>query len=96
MPYRDLGSHHVEQIVQIGAMHYRGKPLPVHLLHARPISAMHVRHVKVIALVAPSFIEDLLELFFRLQIHTKRSVQVSSSRDGRLLVGIHYEQSRWG
>ncbi len=67
----DLGAHHVEQIIQVGAMVHVGQQLAVHLLHLGPIGAVHVGHVEVIALVAPAFVEDLLELFLGLQIHAQ-------------------------
>ena len=59
---RDLGAHVVEQVVEIGAMVDVRQQLAVHLLHLRPVGAVHVRHVEIVALVAPAFVEDLLEL----------------------------------
>ena len=74
---RDLGAHVVEQVVQIGAMIHVRQELAVHLLHLRPVGAVRVRHVEVVALVAPALVEDLLELFLRLEIHPQRRVEAS-------------------
>src|SRR6476620_8716751 len=51
--------------------------LTVHLSHARPITSVHVLHVKVVALVAPTFVEDLFEFFFWIEVHPQRKVQTS-------------------
>ncbi len=68
----DLGAHVVEQVVQIGAVPHVRQELPVHLLHLRPVGAVHVRHVQVVALVAPTLIEDLPELLLRIEVHAQR------------------------
>ena len=47
----------------------------VHLLHRRPVGAVHVRHVEVVALVAPALVEDLPELRLRIEVHAERHVR---------------------
>ena len=80
----DLGAHVVEQIVEVGAMIHVRQQLAVHLFHLRPIGAVHVRHVEVIALVAPALVEDLFELFFRIEVHAQRHVEPPLARLRRL------------
>src|SRR5215468_3674299 len=66
--------------------------LAVHLFHLRPIGSVHIRHVEIIALVAPAFIEDLFELFFRIEVHAQRHVEPPLSRLRRLAIGVHQEE----
>ncbi len=73
----DLGAHVVEQVIQIGAMVHEREELSVHLLHLRPVAAVEVRHVEVVALVAPAFVENLLVLFARVEIHAQADVEAS-------------------
>src|ERR1044072_6081645 len=75
-------------------MHHVRQQLPVHLFHLRPIRAVHVLHVKIVALIAPAFVEDLFELFLRLEIHAQREVQTSRARLWRCAIGIDEEQLR--
>src|SRR6185369_5779775 len=86
--------HHVEKIIQVGTMHHVRQQLPIHLLHLRPISAVHVWHVEIVALIAPAFIEDLFELFFRVEIHAQRNVQTTGASLRRSAIGIDEEQLR--
>ncbi len=88
----DLGAHLVEQVVQIGAVIDVRQQRAVHLLHLRPVGAVHVRHVQIVALVAPALIEDLLELFLRIQIHPQRHVEPAGPACGRRAIGIDEEQ----
>src|SRR5262249_57783209 len=83
----DLGAHVVEQIVEVGAMIHIRQQLAVHLFHLRPICAMHVRHVEVIALVAPTLVEDLFELFFRIEVHAQRHAEPPLALLWRLTIG---------
>src|ERR1041385_4032104 len=55
---------------------------------------MHVRHVEIVALVAPAFVEDLFELFLRLEVHAQRVVQTSGAWLRRRSIGIDEEQLR--
>src|ERR1051325_8927395 len=75
-------------------MHHVRQQLTVHLAHLRPVSAVHVRHVEIVALVAPAFVEDLFELFLRLEIHAQRVVQTSGAGLRRRSIGIDEEQLR--
>ena len=45
---------------------------------------MHVRHVEIVTLIAPAFVEYLFELFLRLEIHAQREVQTSGAGLWRL------------
>src|SRR5262245_23884138 len=96
MTDRDLGAHVVEQVVEIGAVIYVRQQLAVHLLHFWPIGAVHVRHVEIIALVAPSFIEDLFEFLFRIEVHAQRYVKPPLARLRRLPIGIDKEERGTG
>src|SRR6185369_3882344 len=75
-------------------MHHVRQQLPVHLTHLRPVSAVHVRHVEIVALVAPAFVEDLFELFSRLEIHAQRIVQTSGAGLRRRSISVDKEQLR--
>ena len=58
---------------------------------------MHVRHVEVVALVAPAFVEDLLELLLRLEIHPQRRVRAGPGPAcGGVAIGIDEEQAGAG
>ena len=46
----------------------------------RPVRAVHVRHVEVVALVAPALVEDLRELRLRIEVHPQRRVEASLRR----------------
>jgi hypothetical protein len=66
--------------------------LAVHLFHLRPIGAVHVRHVEIIALVAPTLVEDLFELFFRIEVHAQRHAEPPLALLRRLTIGVHQEK----
>ena len=89
----DLRTHHVDEIIQIGAVVHIRQQCAVHILVFLPVGAVHVRHVEIIALVAPPLIEDLAELLFRLQVHSERHVQASLPGLRRIAIGIDKEQS---
>ena len=89
---RDLRAHVVEQIVQIGAMVDVRQDLPVHLFHLVPVGAVHVRHVQVVALIAPALAEDLLELLLGFQIHAQRGREPAGARLRCRAIGIDDEQ----
>ena len=89
---RNLGAHVVEQIVQIGAMVHEWQELSVHLLHLRPVAAVLVRYVEVVALVAPALVEDLLELLARVEIHPQADVEASLARLRRVAVRVDEEE----
>src|ERR1041385_8940966 len=75
-------------------MHHVRQQLAVHLAHLGPVSAVHVRHVEIVALVAPAFVEDLFELFLRLEIHAQRVVQTSGAGLRRRSIRIDEVQLR--
>src|SRR5712692_3678917 len=70
-------------------MHYVGQHRSVHLFVFRPIGAVHVRHVEIIALVAPAFIEDLFELLFRIEIHAQVNIKSARTRRWRRSIRIN-------
>ena len=74
---RDLRAHVVEQVVEVGAMRDVRQHGAVHLLHARPVRAVHVRHIQVVALQAPALVEDLRELRLRIEMHPQRHVEAA-------------------
>src|SRR6185312_518545 len=89
---RDLSTHDIHQVIEIGAVHRIRQQLPVHLSHLRPIGAVHVLHVEIVALVAPAFVEDLFELFLRLEIHAQSEVQTTCAWLWSCAIGIDEEQ----
>ena len=90
----DLGPHVVEQVVQVGAVLHVGQQRAVHGLHLRPVRAVHVLHVEVVALQAPAFVEDLLELGFRLEVHAERRGEAALACLRNIAIGVHEEQPR--
>src|SRR5712692_4942871 len=78
-------------------MHHVRQHSSVHLFVFRPIGAVHVRDVEIVALVAPAFVEDLLELFFRIEIHAEVRVEPASPRLWRYSICIDDKErgSRW-
>src|SRR5256885_4606863 len=96
MANRNLGAHHVDQIIQIGAMHDVRQHCSVHFLVFVPVRAVQVRNIKIVALIAPTFIEDLLEFFFGIEIHAQSEVDASAARLGRIPIRVDDEQrGRW-
>src|SRR6266850_7983865 len=94
MSDRNLSAHHIEEIIEIGAMVYVGQQLPIHLLHLRPVRPVHISDVEIVALVAPAFVEDLLELLLGIEIHPQRDIDASLARLRRAAIGINYEKRR--
>src|SRR5262249_19588834 len=56
-------------------MHYERQHLSVHLSHPGPIRTVHVWHIQIIALITPTLVEDLFELFLRIEIHAQIKIQ---------------------
>src|SRR5882672_7964517 len=94
MSDRNLGPHHVQQIIEIGAMHYVRQHRAVHLFVPGPVRAMHVRHVKIVTLVAPAFVEDLFEFFPGIEIHAQIDIEPAYARLWWSSICVHDEQ-RW-
>src|SRR6266480_4622859 len=70
-------------------MHYVRQHRSVHLFVFRPIGAVHVRDVEIVALVAPAFVEDLFEFFFRIEVHAKVYVDSAGTRRWRRSIGVN-------
>src|SRR5438045_9261797 len=51
----------------------------VHLPDLRPVGAVLIRHVQVVALIAPRFVEDLLVFLFRIDERAELGVQSALS-----------------
>ena len=92
----DFGAHHVDQVIQVGAMHGVRQKLAVDFFHAGPVGSMHVGDVEIVALIAPAFVEDLFELLFRLQVHAQRCVEPARSRGRDHAIGVDQEKRRSG
>src|SRR5581483_726500 len=90
----NLSDYHVHQVIEIGSMHHVGQHRPVHLFVFIPIRAMQGRHIQIITLVAPHLVEDLLELFLRIEIHAQRVIDASATRLRRRAVRIDDEKRR--
>src|ERR1051326_187642 len=76
----NLSAHHIDQIIQISAMHHVRQHRAVHLFVFDPISAVQIWNVKIIALIAPTFIKNLFEFFLWIQIHAQREIQAALAR----------------
>ena len=92
----NLGAHHVDQIIQIRAMHNVRQHRSIHLFVFDPISAVQVRHVEIVTLIAPTLVEDLFEFFFRIEIHAQSEIQTPLARLRRSSIRIDDEQRRSG
>src|SRR4030095_12736811 len=92
MSDRDLSAHVIKEVVEIGPMHHVGQQLPVHFFHLRPVGSMHVRHVEIIALIAPALVEDLFEFLPGLEIHTQRNIETPLSCLRRIAISINKKQ----
>src|SRR2546425_457685 len=90
----DLGAHHVDEIIQIGSMHHVRQHRSIHLFVFGPICAVQVRHVEIIALAAPTLVEDLFEFFFRVEIHAQCEIQTPLARLRGSAIRIDNEK-RW-
>src|SRR5258706_9443821 len=78
----------------MGAMHDVRKHLAIHLFHLRPIGAMHVRHVEITPLIAPSLVEDLFEFLAWVEIHAQSRVQATLARLWRSAMSTDDEKRR--
>src|SRR5436853_14093 len=94
MADRDLRSHHVDQIIEISTMHYVRQHRSVHLFVLRPVRAVQVWHIEIIALVAPAFVEDLFEFFLGIEIHAKINVEPAGARLWRDSICVNDEEGR--
>src|SRR5262249_31064679 len=56
---------------------------------------MSIRDVKIVALIAPSFVENLFELFLRLQVHPERRIQSSLPGLRWVTISVDEEQRWW-
>src|ERR1700704_1751901 len=92
----DLRTHHVDQIIEIGTMHYVRQHRSVHFFVFRPVRAVQVWHIEIIALVAPAFVEYLFEFFFGIEIHAKVSVEPALARLWRSSIRVNDEGGRSG
>ena len=90
MADRDFGAHLVDEIIQIGAVIHVREERTVHLFHLGPVGAVRVRHVEVVALIAPCLVEDLLELLLEVDVRAKIGVDATSRRR-RLTIGVDDE-----
>src|SRR5437588_10580910 len=75
-------------------MHDVWQHCAVHLFVFRPIRAMHVRHVEIVALIAPAFVENLFELFFGIEIHPQSKANAAGIRLRRSSIRIDDEERR--
>ena len=94
MADRDLSAHHVDQIIQIGAMHDVRQHRSVHLLVFVPVRAVQVRNIEIVALIAPTFVEDLFEFFFGIEVHAQSEIDASAAGLGRIAISVDDEQRR--
>src|SRR5262249_56475564 len=77
-----------------GSMVYVRQQLSVHLLVSGPVRAVHIRHIQIVTLVAPSLVEDLFELLPWLQVHPQRDIHSSLTSGRRIAICIYKEKSR--
>ena len=75
-------------------MHHVRQHRSIHLFVFDPIGTVQVRHIEIIALVAPTLVEDLFEFFFRVEIHAQREIQTPLARLWRSSIRIDNEK-RW-
>ena len=96
MADRNFSAHHVQQIVKIGAMHYVRQHRPVHFFVFGPVRAVHVGHVEIVTLLAPAFVENLFEFFFRVEIHPQVEVDSTLARRWWSSICVHdKERGSW-
>src|SRR5437899_3654921 len=96
MANRDFRSHHVDQIIQISTMHHVRQHRSVHLFVLRPVSAVQVWHIEIIALVAPAFVEYLFEFFLGIEIHAKVGIEPALAWLWRSSIRVDDEEGRSG
>src|SRR5882757_3109093 len=94
MADRNLGAHHIQQVIQISAMHDVRQHCSVHFLVFRPIGAMQVWHIEIITLVPPAFIEYLFEFLLGIQMHAQVHIDAALARLWWRSIRINDEE-RW-
>src|SRR5437764_9855143 len=66
----------------------------VHLLVFVPVCAVQVRHIEIVALIAPTFVEDLFEFFFGIEVHAQSEIDASRAGLWRIAIRVDDEQRR--
>ena len=66
----------------------------IHLLVFVPVRAVQVRNIKIVALIAPTFVEDLFEFFFGIEIHAQRKVNAPATRLWRSPICVNDKERR--
>src|SRR5438067_11748685 len=94
MADRNLGAHHVDQIIQIGTMHDVRQHRSIHLLVFVPVRAVQVRNIKIVALIAPTFVEDLFEFFFGIEVHAESEIDAAAARLWRRAICVNDKERR--
>ena len=69
-------------------IHMRQQRL-VHSLHGRPVRTVRIRHVQVVALIPPPFVEDLTELLTRIDVGAQHRREATGAGRRHRAVGIH-------
>src|SRR5262245_51244936 len=73
-------------------MVHERQELRVHLAHLRPVGAMLIRDVQIIALISPRFVEDLLEL--GLEVDVGAQIGVDAARAGRRRIAVSVDDEK--
>src|SRR6267378_2315576 len=94
MSDRNLSAHHVQQVIQIRAMHYVRQHCTVHFFVPGPVRAVHVGHVEIVTLIAPAFVEYLFEFFTRIEVHAQIHIKPARARLWWSSICVHHEK-RW-
>src|SRR5262249_62275034 len=76
------------------AMVHVGQQRVVPLAVLLPVGPVRVRHVQVVALVAPALGEDLFVLLLRLEVHPQRRVQAARALLRRIAIRVDEEEAR--
>src|SRR5947209_14438104 len=75
-------------------MHDVRQHCSVHFLVFLPIGAVQVRHIEIVALIAPTFVEDLFEFFFGIEVHAESEIDASRAGLRRIAIRVDDEQRR--
>src|SRR5882724_5104929 len=75
-------------------MHHVRQHRSIHLSVFRPIGAMQIWDIEVVALIAPTFIKDLFEFLFRIKIHPQVYVEPALGGLRWHSIGINDEKRR--
>src|SRR5207244_702833 len=78
----------------IGPMHDVRQHCSVYFLVFVPVRAVQVRHIEIVALIAPTFVEDLFEFFFGIEVHAQGEVHAPGSGLRRISIRVDDEQRR--